>query len=266
MALSEEENLMAKLFQYRFPSIGSLSGHSFGNLFITAMTAIAGGFDEGIAKSSEVLAIRGKVLPATLSSVSLNAELDDGCMVCGETNISKADSRIKRLTIMPSNPPAAPEVISTIKNSDCIVMGPGSLYTSVISNLLVAGISESIRDSKAVKIYVCNIMTQPNETNGFTLSDHIKAIKEHVDGELMDYCIVNTGKINQSIRKRYIRQKSHVVRADAAKVKGIRVVRENLVADDVYARHDPVKLAAAVMKLYMRARGKNNPVSDRASL
>lgn len=179
VALSEEESLMSRLFQYRFPAKGTLSGHSFGNLFLTAMSAISGGFDNAIANSGEVLAIRGKVLPVTLASVVLEAELESGKHICGESKISESKEKIKEISLNPLSPPAHPDVIKVLKNADIIIFGPGSLYTSIIVNFLVDGISETIKDSGAYKIYVANIMTQPGETDEYRLSEHIEAIEKH---------------------------------------------------------------------------------------
>ncbi|MHB9155510.1 MAG: gluconeogenesis factor YvcK family protein [Endomicrobiales bacterium] len=252
VALSEEENLMARLFQYRFPSVGALSGHSFGNLFLTAMSALTGGFDLGIARSSEVLAIRGQVLPVTLRSVTLQATLENGRTVQGESNIGRTRTRIRELNLYPSPPPACPAAVEAIAGADGIVIGPGSLYTSVIANLLVDGIVPALRRSRAPKIYVCNIMTQPGETAGYTLRHHLEAIEKHAGDGLIDYVVVNNGKIPARLLRRYSQLESFPVTVDRAALPGARVVKSNLVSRLEYARHDSDKLAAVIFKL-MRA-------------
>jgi uncharacterized cofD-like protein len=248
VALSEEESAMAQLFTYRFPSVRSLSGHSFGNLFITAMGALSGGFDKGVERASKVLAIRGRVLPVTLSSVNLQATLEDGRKIKGETKISRATARIKRLSIVPKPPPAAPTVIDAIKKADAIVIGPGSLYTSVIANLLIWGVARAVGSSRAPKIYVCNVMTQPGETSGYSLSDHVKAIESHCGRGILDYCLVNSGSIPKSLSLKYADKDSFPVKIDKENLSGIKVMRADMVSDKEFARHDPAKLAAAVMK------------------
>lgn len=244
VALSEEESLMSRLFQYRFPSKGTLSGHSFGNLFLTAMSAISGGFDNAIAKSGEVLAIRGRVLPVTLESVTLEAELENGKKVKGESAVSKTRRRIKKISLTPLFPPAAPEVLEALKNADIMIFGPGSLYTSVIVNLLVDGVTEAVKSSGAYKIYVCNIMTQPGETGGYKLSDHIDAIERHSYKGIIDCVLINKGKIPEEISKRYGKCGSFQVEADKINTK---TVKNSLFSDEIYARHDSDKLAGALM-------------------
>ncbi|MDR1696440.1 MAG: YvcK family protein [Endomicrobium sp.] len=250
VALSEEESLMSRLFQYRFPSKGSLSGHSFGNLFLTAMSAISGSFDNAIASSAEVLAIRGKVLPVTLSSVALEAELENGKKVFGESNIGVVESRIKKITLNPAFPAAAPHVLETLKNADVIILGPGSLYTSIIVNLLVDGVADAVKSSKALKIYVCNIMTQPGETKDYKLSDHIRAIEEHSHKGIVDCVLANNGSIPEKLAKRYRKYGAKPVEIDKTRVK---TVRDKLFSgsDKAYAhaRHDSGRLAKTLIKI-----------------
>ena len=246
VALSEEESLMSRLFQYRFPSKGTLSGHSFGNLFLTAMSAISGGFDNAIAKSGEVLAIRGRVLPVTLSSITLEAELENGKNIRGESSVSKVNERIKKINLVPFAPPAAPEVLEALRKADVMIFGPGSLYTSIIVNLLVDGVVDAVKNSKAYKIYVCNIMTQPGETKDYKLSDHIKAIEEHSYRGIIDCILVNKGKIPKNVLKRYKRYDSCQVETDKVKIK---TVKNSLFSDEIYARHNSDKLAKAIIKI-----------------
>src|SRR3989339_113716 len=252
VALSQEENLMARLFQYRFPAEGSLAGHSFGNLFLTAMSAITGGFDKAIYSSGEVLAISGRVLPVTLKSVTLSAGLADGNIVDGETNISRSSSRVKTLMIKPYSPPAAPMVLDAIAEADCIIMGPGSLYTSVIANLLVEGVADAIAASKAARVYVSNIMTQPGETSGYTIEDHISAIESHAGQKIIDYIIVNDGSIPAGIAKRYAKEGSAPVKAEKKARFKARIIKADLVGVDEYARHNPDKLAAVIYKKILK--------------
>lgn len=246
VALSEEESLMSRLFQYRFPAKGSLAGHSFGNLFLTAMSAISGGFDNAVAQSGEVLAIRGKVLPVTLSSVTLEAELASGKKVKGESTVSKTRGKIKKISLSPLAPPAAPEVLEALRKADVIIFGPGSLYTSIIVNFLVDGVVDTIKSSKAYKIYVCNIMTQPGETKDYKLSDHINAIESHSYKGIIDCVLANRGKIPEKISKRYKKYGADRVESDKVNVK---TVKNNLFSDEFYARHDSVKLAKALIKI-----------------
>lgn len=246
VALSEEESLMSRLFQYRFPAKGSLAGHSFGNLFLTAMSAISGGFDNAIADSGEVLAIRGRVLPVTLSSVTLEAEMENGKVIKGESSISKTEDRIKKISLTPFFPPAAPDVLDAIKNADVIIFGPGSLYTSIIVNLLVDGVVDAIRASRAYKIYICNIMTQPGETSGYKLSDHVNALEEHSYKGIIDCVLTNRGTIPEKIARRYKKYGSHQVECDKISVK---TVKNKLFSDEIYARHDSSKLAKALIKI-----------------
>lgn len=249
VALSEEESLMAQLFQYRFPYVGSLSGHSFGNLFLTAMSALAGGFDKGIARAGEVLAIRGRVLPVTLRSVTLKAKLSDGRTIQGETNISSSSSNVKKLSIHPFPPPAAPAVLEAIASADAIALGPGSLFTSVISNLLVDGIVPALIKSPAPKIYICNIMTQPGETSAYRVSDHISAIERHACKGIIDYAIVNTAPLPARLTKKYAKSGSFPVQVDKIRFKNVTVIGENVISDRVFAHHDSKKLASLIIKL-----------------
>ncbi|MDR2191841.1 MAG: YvcK family protein [Endomicrobium sp.] len=254
-ALSEEESLMSRLFQYRFPSKGSLAGHSFGNLFLTAMSAISGGFDAAIANCGEVLAIRGKVLPVTLSSVTLNAELENGKKISGESAISKSQEKIEKVFLTPFSPPAAPEVLSVLKDADAIIFGPGSLYTSVIVNLLVDGVTEAVKASKAYKIYVSNIMTQPGETTDYSLSQHIKALEKHSYKGIIDCVVANKGRVPQKLARRYKKYGARQVIIDET---GIKTLKSDLFSDEIYARHDSDKLAKALMKAVSKIRGNGN--------
>jgi len=254
LALANTEPTMEQLLQYRFTE-GMLKGQSFGNLFLAAMIGISNSFEEAVKRMSEVLAVSGKVLPVTVEDVRLVAELENGTIIRGESKIpeiqQKENSRIKRIYLEPS--PAAPfeEVLVDILNAEAIVLGPGSLYTSVIPNLLVDGICDAIETSKAIKIYVCNIMTQPGETLGYTATDHIKALFDH-GLKSLDYVIVNKGEIPEEYRQRYIRDLSEPVKYDKEEIEkmGIKVVEEDLVTiKQEYIRHDEQKLAEIIVDL-----------------
>lgn len=252
VALSEEENLMSRLFQHRFASESSLSGHSFGNLFLTAMTSLTGSFDKAITQTGKVLAIHGNVLPVTLHSVNLSAKLENGEVVRGESKISKAKSHIRKLKIFPTVPPACPHVLEAISHADCIVVGPGSLYTSILPNLLVKGVSSAIRKSKAKTIYVSNIMTQPGETANYTLSDHLQAIKDHTKYSIFDYIIANSGNIPLKIVNRYKDRNSYPVIVDVKNNGEAGLICVNVISKSEFARHDSKKLAKTIIDLVKR--------------
>lgn len=251
VALADAEPLMQELFQHRFPGDNALSGHSFGNLFITAMNQIAGDFDEAIQLSSKVLAIRGKVLPSTLQSVVLKAEYTDGHIVTGESNIPLERKRIRRVFIEPHDVVPLDEALQAIAAADIIVLGPGSLYTSVMPNLLVAALVEEIRKSAAVRVYICNVMTQPGETDGYTASDHLRAIIDHVGPNFVHYCLMNNTPIAEASAERYRAQGAYPVVNDPAEVRALGAipVMRPLINESNLVRHDPKRLAAAVLEL-----------------
>jgi uncharacterized cofD-like protein len=249
VALSGEETLMSRLFQYRFPASRSLGGHSFGNLFITAISSVTGGFSAGVEQASNVLAIRGRVLPVTLHSVALRAKLDNGEIVRGESNISRAKSRIRELSVSPPLPPAGPKVLEAILDADAVIAGPGSLYTSIVANFLVKGVPSALKRTKAPKIYICNVMTQPGETTGYSVCDHAEAMSKHSGGNIFDYIVVNTGRIPPKIAKRYARKGSFPVLPRLPECRGAKIIRADLVSRKEYARHDSEKLARVVSKI-----------------
>ncbi len=246
IALAEEENLITKLFKYRFPKKGGLSNHSFGNLFLTALTSVSGGFDKAILNASDVLAIKGKVLPVSLENVKINATLVGGEKILGESKISKIKSAIDNIELYPKNAKVSQSVIDSILVADCIIFGPGSLYTSVIVNLLFDGVVCAIKKSKAKKIYISNIMTQVGETSNFTLSDHINAIIKHTYPEILDAVFVNKGKIPKNIMDRYAKEYAVPVKADKLKYKNIKIIKKDFVSKSQYAHHDFVKLSRAI--------------------
>jgi uncharacterized cofD-like protein len=259
-ALADEEKLLTELFQYRFHAGDGLNGHSFGNLFLTVMSEVTGDLERAIAASSKVLAIRGRVLPATLSDVSLWAELTDGRTIQGESNISEAKGKIKKIGCLPAEPVPLPAAIKAIEEAELIVIGPGSLYTSVIPNLLVPEIRACIAKSKAPRIYICNIMTQPGETEGYTVSDHIRAIDEVCGKKLFDAVLVQGRSPSAQTLIRYAQENSHPVfldREDVAKL-GRRIVIANVMDEDEetgYVRHSPSRLAAVLLRWYSRTHG-----------
>ncbi|BAY22632.1 hypothetical protein NIES2100_23950 [Calothrix sp. NIES-2100] len=254
-ALADEEKLLTELFQYRFRAGDGLSGHSFGNLFLTAMSDITGDLERAVAASSKVLAVRGQVLPATLSDVRLWAELADGRRIDGESSIPKAGGRIVKIGCIPANPPALPAALKAIKEADYIIIGPGSLYTSLIPNLLVPEIADAIAQTKAPRIYVCNIMTQPGETEGYTVADHIRAIDAAVGNRrLFDAVLVHKKSPSAKSLIRYAQQNSHPVFLDreAVTLLGRRIVPANVLFEDEtgFVRHNPEKLAKVLFRWY----------------
>ncbi|HIK03841.1 MAG TPA: YvcK family protein [Trichormus sp. M33_DOE_039] len=257
-ALADEEKLLTELFQYRFRAGDGLTGHSFGNLFLTAMSDITGDLERAVAASSKVLAVRGQVLPATLSDVRLWAELADGRRIQGESNIPKAAGKIVKIGCIPDSPPALPAAIKAIKEADYIIIGPGSLYTSIIPNLLVTEIADAIAESQAPRIYVCNIMTQPGETQGYSVADHIRAI-DAVCGQrqLFDAVLVHKKSPSAQSLIRYAQQNSHPVFLDREAVSqlGRRIVLANVMYEDEigFVRHNPQKLAKVLLKWYSGA-------------
>ncbi|MEC4818982.1 MAG: YvcK family protein, partial [Scytonema sp. PMC 1069.18] len=253
-ALADEEKLLTELFQYRFKAGDGLTGHSFGNLFLTALSDITGDLERAIAASSKVLAIQGQVLPATLSDVRLWAALADGRHIEGESNITAAGGTVVKIGCTPPNPPALPAAIKAIKEANYIIMGPGSLYTSVIPNLLVPEIADAIAASKAPRIYVCNIMTQPGETQGYTVADHIRAIDTACGKPLFNAVLVHKKSPSPRALIRYAEQNSHPVfldREEIAKL-GRRTVVANVIHEDETGcvRHNPQRLARVLLRWY----------------
>ena len=258
VALADTEPLMEDLFQYRFKGPSELKGHSFGNLFIAAMSEVTKNFASAVRASSKVLAIRGRVLPSTLSDVSLQAKTKDGRVIRGEAEIPEAKGEIERLSLLPSNAPSNPETLKAIKEAEIIVIGPGSLYTSVMPNLLTKGMIEAIETSRAIKIYVCNVMTQAGETENYSVSDHIEAIYKHTKSKILDYVLVNTSKAPLELAKKYKEERAFQVEVDEEKLKklGVKVVKANFISTKDYLRHEPDKLARAIMRIFMEVKGR----------
>ncbi|MBD2020422.1 YvcK family protein [Leptolyngbya sp. FACHB-36] len=259
-ALADEEKLLTELFQYRFRAGDGLVGHSFGNLFLTAMSEVTGDLEQAIAASSNVLAVRGQVLPATLSDVRLWAELADGRRIEGESNITEAGGKIVRLGCIPANPPALPKALKAIQEADYIIIGPGSLYTSIIPNLLVPEITDAVAQSQASRIYVCNIMTQLGETQGYSVGDHIRAIDSACGKRLFDAVLVQKKVPSARALIRYAQEDSNPVPLDRDVIArlGRRVVLANVIDEDEktgLVRHNPQALARVLLRWYGRVQG-----------
>ncbi|HXI41883.1 MAG TPA: uridine diphosphate-N-acetylglucosamine-binding protein YvcK [Bryobacteraceae bacterium] len=256
VALSEDEGLLSRLFQYRFDAGRGLKGHSFGNLFLTALTRITGDFPDAVRESSEVLAIKGHIYPATGDNVALEAILENGKRVLGETKISKSPRRIVSLHLRPRRCRPLPDALAAIAHADVITLGPGSLFTSVIPNLLVGGIAKAIQRSHAVKALFVNLMWQPGETTNFTASDHIEAIHRHARCKLLDYAVVNTRKIQPALLRRYARQESAPVKNDFKEIAalGVKVVCGDYVQESGLVRHNSDAIAAIAIELAMEGR------------
>lgn len=255
LALANTEPILEQLLQYRFKE-GRLKGQNFGNLFLAAMDGISSGFEEAVRRVSDVLAVTGRVLPVTLEDVKLCAELDDGCIICGESQIGKHNSyhsgRINRVYLEPRTVVALNEVLDAISDADAIVLGPGSLYTSIIPNLLVNGICDAIKRSGALKLYICNVMTQPGETDGYSVFDHIRAIEEHSCKGIIDCCIINNASIPEDLKKKYLGDGAEQVKIDRDTVTkaGIKLMEQDFVSiKNGYLRHDPDRLADTIIDL-----------------
>ena len=251
VALSEDSNLLSRLFQHRFSGDGQLSGHSFGNLFLAALSEITGDFSEAVKLSSEILASKGHIYPATDSDVRIEAELTDGSVVQGETNISQVGNRIRRLYLKPEDCLPMPAALEAIRNANVITLGPGSLFTSLLPPVLVKGVSDAIQDSNAVKIFVCNLMTQPGETEGLSARRHLEIAREYAPNLNFDLIVVNSQPISERQSELYQTGGAeqigvHGSMADET-IEGAKVVRAEMLADGNMVRHDPLKLARTVL-------------------
>jgi uncharacterized cofD-like protein len=259
VALADDESLLKELFRYRF-SEGGLEGHSFGNLFLAALTDLAGDFEVAIQLSSQILAVRGRVLPATLSPVNLSAHYSDGSVVTGESRIPKhaRDTSIERIVLVPEDVKPPAEVIHAIEQADAIILGPGSLYTSVIPNLLVEDIGRAVRQSTAPKMYVCNVMTQPGETDGMGAADHVEGLLSHADVGL-DYVLVNLGD-PEKLAEKYRAEGALPVDPQLDRLAALRVegIGTSLISETDWVRHDPDKLARTIIDLIARHRGRDS--------
>ncbi len=252
VALADAPALMGQLFQFRFSKDSELKGHNFGNLFLTAMVQLTDGdFERAVQETSKVLAIRGKVVPSTVTNVHLVAEYTDGTVTEGEADIPNPNARIKKVRLNPSDAVPTKDALASIEEADVIVLGPGSLYTSVIPNLIIDGIAEAIAKSRAFKIYICNVMTQHGETDGFSASDHIRAIVDHANKDVLDACLINNAVAPEDALHRYEGEASFPVEPDVEKIQrmGYKVEATDLLSVTDYVRHDSAKLNKALIKL-----------------
>lgn len=253
-ALSDVEPLVEQMFQHRFGHSNELSGHSLGNLILAAMTSITGDFVHAIQEMSKVLNVRGKVLPAASQSVVLQAEMEDGSIISGESKIPYSGKKIKRVFLSPSHVKPPSETISAIRQADLIVIGPGSLYTSILPNLLVPRLGLEVCNSKAKKVYVCNLMTQAGETMEYSASDHVRAIYEHIGYSCLDTILVNNEEVPPQMKLRYKEELAQPVHFDVAKLLelGLDVVQEQIMTfEDEYIRHDTKKVANILYHMLM---------------
>ena len=251
VALADTEPLMEKLFQHRFEGHSNLAGHSFGNLFLAAMAEVTGDMETALRESSKVLAVKGRVLPASKESVRLDAILEDGTVVEGESHIPEVPGRIRSVRLYPQDVAPVPAALEAIHTADAIVLGPGSLYTSIMPNLLVNGVAEALRKSRALKIYICNVMTQPGETDGYTASMHAEAIIKHAGRGAIDFMLVNNAPISEELREKYAAEGISPVLVDEAQINalGIGFVAADIINQTDAVRHDPDKLSRNVMRM-----------------
>jgi uncharacterized cofD-like protein len=257
-ALSQDEHLLSQLFRYRFSSGRGLKGHSFGNLFLTAMHQITGDFVHAVRCSSEILAIRGQIFPATSERITLEAVLEDGTVIRGETKIGRSKEPIHSVRLRPGNCKPLPEALDAISNADLITLGPGSLYTSLVPNLLVSGIADAIQRSSAMKVYFVNLMWQPGETMKYTASQHVLALQEHAGQEFIDCVVLNDTPIPAAVKRKYGKARVRPVENDVEELAelGVKVVTADLlsVTSENKIRHDPDALAEVVVNLASRSR------------
>ncbi len=252
MALADTEPLMERLFQHRFRQRGDLKGHSFGNLFITAMTEVTGDFRTAMKESSKVLAIQGDVVPVTYQNMILKAKLADGRVVEGQSKIGQSGN-IQHVFLKSSRVKASPEALSALRQSEAIVLGPGSLFTSVLPDLLIPDVTRAINDTHAVKVYICNVMTQLGETDDFSAADHLEKLLENSGLKELNYVLVNDSEIPSRLLKKYAREGACPVVVDQRRLEklGVRVIKGDFLSESDYARHDPYKLAKAIMRLIL---------------
>jgi uncharacterized cofD-like protein len=256
VALSKDEHLLGQLFQYRFPAGRGLAGHSFGNLFLTALTNVTGDFPKAVQVSARVLAIRGRIFPSTDQNVTLEAELEDGTRVAGETSISRSRKAIRRVRLVPRRVQPVPEVLAAIRGADLILVGPGSLYTSILPNLLIQQVVEAIAHSRATCVYIANLMTQPGETQHYSVADHVRAIYEHTRKGLFDFVVVNRKPVAPSLLRRYGAQGAEPVDPSFADLErmGLSCVTGDFLQQDGVIRHDQRRLARLLLDRFITRR------------
>lgn len=253
VALSEDEHLLSRLFQHRFAS-GDLQGHSFGNLFLAALTGITGDFAQAVQTSSQILATRGRIYPSTTANATLAAQMDDGSLVRGETNITASKRSIVELMLEPADAGPLPESLEAIANADLITVGPGSLYTSLITNLLVRGIPEALAASKATRVYICNLMTQANESLGLTASQHIEKILDHAGAPIFDYALVNIAPLRRETIAQYAREGQAPIEPDLERIRslGVEPITGNFAHEGEVLRHSYDHVAETVLQLALK--------------
>lgn len=262
VALAEEEQLLSRLFNYRFQSESNFKGHSLGNLLLAALTDITGGFDAAILAASEVLAIRGRIFPSTLADVRVKAICVDGSELVGETAISgdhfvgspaPEHARIERLELEPPDIEPVPEALDAIEEADLLIIGPGSLYTSILPNLLITRLGAAIRHARALRVYVCNVMTQPGETDGYSAEEHLRALIEHA-GMFADVMIMNGSRPSETLLHAYEARNQHPVRFDISAIRelGVTPFFGDIISEGNFVRHDPDALALTLFRLYDR--------------
>jgi uncharacterized cofD-like protein len=260
VALSQDEALLGRLFQYRFHAGRGLRGHSFGNLFLTALSHVTGDFAEAVRVSGEVLAIRGRIFPTTLENVSLQALMTDGKVVLGETRIAKSGNKIRRLSLRPRRVRPLPEVLEAINHANLILIGPGSLYTSILPNLLVSGVADAIAKSSATRVYIANLMTQPGETEGFSLADHVRVIYGHTRRNFIDWVVASNQGVSPEVARRYSKLGAEPVRVDISDLQrlGVRVLLDNLLEEHGVVRHDAARLSQLLIEEFVERRPPSN--------
>jgi uncharacterized cofD-like protein len=251
VALSEEEDLLAQLFRHRFRSGGDMEGHNFGNLFVAALTEITGDFGQAIQLASKILSTRGRIYPVTTANATLVASMDDGSLVRGETNITASKQRIVELMLDPPEAAALPESLEAIARADLITVGPGSLFTSLITNLLVQGIPEALASARGLRVFICNLMTQANESLGLSASEHIEKIYEHTGAPIFDYAILNTAPVSPQMLLRYAAEGSVPIAPDVDRVEsmGVHCIVGNFLSEGDVLRHAADRVTGALMEL-----------------
>ncbi|HZQ19462.1 MAG TPA: gluconeogenesis factor YvcK family protein [Terriglobales bacterium] len=260
VALSEDEALLSKVFQHRFEKGTGLEGHSFGNLFLAALTSITGDFSEAVRASSEILATRGHIYPATTANIELEALMEDGSRVRGETKITASKGRIKELFLVPPRPEPVPETLDAIAHADLITVGPGSLFTSLIPNFLVRGIPQAIGESAATKVYVCNLMTQANESLGRTAADHIRALNDHAGGQIFDYALINRTPVSEELKAKYAEEGASQIEVDLEAIEqlGVCPVLGDHLYEDNVARHRFERVAKDLLEIAVQAPSRSS--------
>lgn len=251
VALSEDERLMSRLFRHRFQAGGELEGHSFGNLFVAALTEMTGDFGHALKLAGEVLAMRGQIYPATYTNTTLVARMANGSIVRGETNITASKEQIVELSLDPPVVEPLPETLAAIADADLITLGPGSLYTSLITNLLVQGVPEALASAKGTRVYIANLMTQANESLHLTASQHIERIYAHTRQPVFDYALLNTAPVSESLRERYAIEGAETIQPDIERIEamGIRCITGNFAAEGDVLRHDAERVARTVLEI-----------------